>query len=75
MASRFVNQHPPIPFSSPLLKNDFHTTPYLGLLSLETTHTTSQLANVRKHDKNFKTRWLHDEVINSFLHVLISNRT
>ena len=75
MASRIVNQHPPIPLSSPLLKNGFHTITYLDLLSLETAHTTSQLANVRKSDKHFKTGWLHDEVINSFLHVLTSNRT
>ena len=45
------------------------------MLSLETAHTTSQLANIRKYDKHFKTGWLHDEVINSFLHVLTSNRT
>ena len=75
MASRIVNQHPPIPLSSPLLKNGFHTITYLDLLSLETAHTTSQLVNVRKYDKHFKTGWLHDEVINSFLHVLTSNRT
>ena len=77
MASRIVNQHPPIPLSSPLLQNGFHTITYLDLLSLETAHRTSQLANVRKYDKHFKTGWLHDEdeVINSFLHVLTSNRT
>ena len=75
MASRIVNQHPPIPLSSPLLKNGFQTITYLDLLSLETAHTTSQLVNVRKYDKHFKTGWLHDEVINSFLHVLTSNRT
>ena len=75
MASRIVNQHPPIPLSSPLLKNGFHTITYLDLLSLETAHTTSQLANIRKYDKHFKTGLLHDEVINSFLHVLTSNRT
>ena len=72
MASRIVNQHPPIPLSSPLLKNGFHTITYLDLLSLEKAHTTSQLANVRKSDKHFKTGWLHDEVINSFLHILTS---
>ena len=77
MASRIVNQHPPIPLSSPLLQNGFHTITYIDLLSLETAHRTSQLANVRKYDKHFKTGWLHDEdeVINSFLHVLTSNRT
>ena len=75
MASRIVNQHPPIPLSSPLLKNGFHTITYLDLLSLEKAHTTSQLANVRKSDKHFKTGWLHDEVINSFLQVLTSNIT
>ena len=74
-ASRVVNQHPPIPLSSSLLKNGFHTITYLDLLSLETAHTTSQLANIRKYDKNFKPGWLHDEAINSLLHVLTSNRT
>ena len=52
MASRIVNQHPPIPLSSPLLKNGFHTITYLDLLSLETAHTTSQLVKVRKYDKH-----------------------
>ena len=75
MTSRIVNQYPAIVLSSPLLKNGFHTITYLDLLSLGTAHTTSQLANIRKYDKHFKTGLLHDEVINSFLHVLTSNRT
>ena len=32
IASRIVNQHPEIPLSSPLLKNDFHTITCLDLL-------------------------------------------
>ena len=75
MTSRIVNQYPAIVLSSPLLKNGFHTITYLDLLSLGTAHTTSQLANIREYDKHFKTGLLHDEVINSFLHVLTSNRT
>ena len=48
IASKIVNQHPAISLSSPLLKNGFRTITYLDLLSKETPHTTSQLANIRK---------------------------
>ena len=75
MASTIVNQHPPIPLPSPQLKNGFNKITYLDLESLETAHTTSQLANKIKYDKHLKGGWFHDEGINSFLHVLTSNGT
>ena len=50
IASKIVNQHPAFSLSSPLLKNGFPTITYLDLLSLETPHTTSQLANIRKYE-------------------------
>ena len=56
--------------SSLLLKNGNHTITYLDLLSLERTITASELAKIKKYDKNFKTGWLHDEIVNSFFYQL-----
>ena len=49
---KLLTSIPPIALSSPLLKNGFHKITYLHLMSLETSLTTSQLANKQKHDKN-----------------------
>ena len=43
---------------------------YLDLLSLERTIAASELTKIKKCDRNLKTGWLHDEIINSFFYQL-----
>ena len=64
--SKIIPQFSSFLLSSRLLKNVSHTITYLDLLSLERTITASELSKIKKYDKNFKTGWLHDEIINSF---------
>ena len=59
-----------MPFSTSLLRNACHSLTYLYLPSLEFVHATSQLEKIRKYDRRFRTGWLHDEIVNSFLHML-----
>ena len=68
--SKIVPQFSLFSLSSLLPKNGNHTITYLDLLSLERTITASELATIKKYDKNFKTGWLHDEIVNSFFYQL-----
>ena len=51
--------------SSRLFKNGSHAITYLDLLSLEKTITASKLTIINKCDRNFRTGWLHDDIMNS----------
>ena len=73
MESKIITRYPSIPLSSALLKIGQYTVTYLDLLSVEIAHSASQLTNIRKCDAKFRTGWLHDEIINSFLYVSIKN--
>ena len=53
-----------------LLKNGSHIKTYLDLLSLERTITASKLTRIKECDRNFKTGWLHNKIINSFFYQL-----
>ena len=64
--SKTIPQFSSFSLSSHLLKNGSHTITYLDLLSLERTIIASELTKIKKYDKNFKTGWLPDEIINSF---------
>jgi len=55
-----------------LLKNGCHNLSFMDLLSLEVHHSSSQLDQLKKIDRTFKTGWLHDEVINSYFYHLSS---
>ena len=66
----FILQFSSFSLSSHLLKNGSHIITYLDLLSLERTITASELTKIKKYDRNFKTGWLHDEIINSFFYQL-----
>ena len=68
--SKIIPQFSSFSLSSRLLKNGSHTITYLDLLSLERTITAFELAKIKKCDRNFKTGWLHDEIINSFFYQL-----
>ena len=56
-----------VPFREVLLRNGRHSITYLDLISLKVLHNQSQLAKIRKDDVNFRSGWLHDEIINSYL--------
>ena len=68
--SKIIPQFSSFSLSSRLPKNGSHTITCLDLLSLERTITASELTKIKKYDKNFKTGWLHDEIINSFFYQL-----
>ena len=70
ITSKIITQLPSIPFSTSLLRNGCHSLSYLDLLLLESVHSTSQLGKIRKYHRRFRTEWLHDEIINSFLYRL-----
>ena len=70
ITSKIITQLPSMPFSTSLLRNACHSLTYLYLPSLEFVHATSQLEKIRKYDRRFRTGWLHDEIVNSFLHML-----
>ena len=70
ITSKVITQLPSIPFSTSLLRNGCHSLSYLDLLLLESVHLTSQLGKIRKYHRRFRTEWLHDEIINSFLYRL-----
>ena len=53
-----------------LLRNSCHTITLLDIASLEVSHSREQLATIKKTDRMFRTGWLHDEVINSFIVIL-----
>ena len=58
--------HINVPFRKVLLKIGCHSIMYLDLISLEVSHNQSQLAKITKDDVNFRSGWLHDEIINSY---------
>lgn len=58
--------------TSAVLKNGCHTATVLDLLTLEVTHSKEQSDKIRKEDRLFKTGWLNDEIINSFMFLLES---
>ena len=68
--SKIIPQFSSFSLSSRLLKNGSHTITYLDLLSLEGTMTASELTKIKKYDRNFKTGWLQNEIINSFSYQL-----
>ena len=69
---------PRLPFvddiSTTLLKNHCHSISFLDLLSLEVNLTKDELRRIRQYDANFKTGWLHDEVINSYFSVIYKSQ-
>ena len=64
ITSKIITQLPPIPFSTPLLRNGCYSFIYLDLLSLESIHAVSQLEKIWKYNRTFRTGWLCDEIIN-----------
>ena len=56
-----------VPFREVLLRNGGHSITYLDLISLEVSHNQSQLAKIRIDYVNFRSGWLHDDIINSYL--------
>lgn len=49
-----------------LLSIGCHNVTLIDMLSLEINHLKHELKIIRKVDKNYKTGWLHDEIMNSF---------
>ena len=70
ITSKIITPVPSIPFSNSLLRNGCHILAHLDLLSLGSVYSTSQLKKIRKYDRRFRTGWLNDEIINSFLYML-----
>ena len=70
ITSNIITQLPSIRFSTSLLRNGRHSLTYLDLLSLESARSRSQLEKIWKYDRRFRTGWLHNEIINSFLYML-----
>ena len=70
ITSKIITPVPSIPFSNSLLRNGCHILAHLDLLSLGSVYSTPQLKKIRKYDRRFRTGWLHDEIINSFLYML-----
>ena len=69
ITSKIITQLLSILFSTSLLRKGCHGLTYLDLLSLVSVHSTPQLEKIRKYERRFRTGWLHDEIINSFLYM------
>ena len=56
-----------VPFREVLLRNGGHNITYLDLISLGVSHNQSQLAKIRTDYVNFRSGWLRDDIVNSYL--------
>ena len=72
--SKIIPRYLSLSLSSRLLQNGSHAITYLDVLSLERTISASELTKIRKCNRNFKTGWLQDEIINSFFYQLTNRK-
>ena len=57
-----------------ILKNGCHTLSYIDLLLLETNHPTDQLSEIKSVEPGFRTGWLTDSVVDSFVSNILINK-